>query len=291
MSELENLVNAQQGAGETPIWVPEENALYWIDVIGGTVHRYNPADGQVNDWKPDVAITALARRASGAWIIATTTGMYFWDHETNQSEFIADPEADNPDCRCNDGVVDRQGRFLVGTMNEKELTAPDGCLFRMDPDGTIHKLDDGFALTNGIALSPDGTTLYVTDMMGGSIRAYDYDTGTGEVSNKRIFVEVPSEAGVPDGLIVDSEGFIWSAHWGGSRVTRYDPDGAIEREIPVPAANVTCMGFGGADLDELYITTAWFLLSDDERKDQPQAGDLFRIKTDVKGLPEPGFAG
>jgi len=131
----------------------------------------------------------------------------------------------------------------------------------------------------------------VTDMFHNQIIAMDYDTAAGTVSNRRTFVEVPAEAGLPDGLIVDADGFIWSAHWGGSRITRYDPDGTIEREVPLPAANVTCMGFGGAELDELYITTAWFLLSDDERAAQPQAGDLFRLKSEVRGLIEPEFAG
>ncbi len=113
----------------------------------------------------------------------------------------------------------------------------------------------------------------------------------GNISHRRLFVGVPEEAGAPDGLIVDSEDFIWSAHWGGWRITRYDPTGKIEREIRLPVANVTCLGFGGADLDELYVTTAWSGLTKQERKKQPLAGDLFRIKTDVKGMPESEFLG
>jgi sugar lactone lactonase YvrE len=123
------------------------------------------------------------------------------------------------------------------------------------------------------------------------IVAMDYNTEAGTVSNRRTFVDVPAETGLPDGLIVDADGFVWSAHWGGSRVTRYDPDGKIQRTVPVPVSNVTCMGFGGPALADLYITTAWFFLSEEEREAQPRAGDVFRMRTDVRGLVEPEFAG
>jgi sugar lactone lactonase YvrE len=128
-------------------------------------------------------------------------------------------------------------------------------------------------------------------MFANKITAYDYEAETGDIRNRRVFVEIPKDAGMPDGLTVDSEGFVWAAHWGGWRVTRYDPSGKLDREIRVPAELVTCIGFGGEGLDELYITTAWYNFSEQQRKDQPQAGDLFRIKTDVKGIAEPGFLG
>lgn len=291
MSQVESIVAAQDEVGETPVWVPDEQALWWIDVEGKRVHRLDPATGQVRTLAVDFPITALARRAPGGWIAASKTGLYFWDHRTNRSEFIVDPEAGNPDVRLNDGAVDRQGRLLIGTLNQKDLGAPDGSLYRLDPDRSIHKLDTGLAVANGIGLSPDGRTLYVTDMFHSRILAYDYETRAGTVSRRRTFVNVPAEAGLPDGLIVDAAGFVWSAHWGGSRVTRYDPDGKIERQLKLPVTNVTCMALGGPALDELYVTTAWFMLDDAQRKAQPMAGDLFRVKTDVRGLVEPGFAG
>ncbi len=291
MSEVEHLVGVQDEVGETPIWIPDEQALYWIDLEGKRVRRYEPASGQTKDWTPDVPVTALARRAGGGWILAAKTGLAFWDHRTNASEFIADPTAENPAIRFNDSAVDRQGRLLIGTANVEQFDAPDGVLYRLDADRSIHKIDEGYAVANGIGFSPDGKTVYVTDMFHNRILAFDYDTEAGTVANRSTFVEVPADAGLPDGLIVDAAGYIWSAHWGGSRVTRYDPDGKIEREVRLPVTSVTCMGFGGSDLNELYITTAWFMLSDEDRKAQPQAGDLFRIKTDVQGLVEPEFAG
>ena len=291
MSRIEHVAAVQDEVGETPIWVPEEHALYWIDVEGKRVHRLEPATGDQQVFSVDFPITALARRASGGWIAAAKTGLYFWDHRTRASTFIVNPVAANPDLRFNDGAVDRQGRFLIGTMNQKDLNAPDGSLYRLDADRTIHPLDTGLAVANGIGLSPDGATLYVTDMFHHQILAYDYDVVGGTVSRRRTFASVPPEAGLPDGLIVDAEGFVWSAHWAGWRITRYDPDGGIERQIRMFVQNPTCLAFGGEDLNELYVTTAWFMLGAEGRKAQPMAGDLFRIRTDVRGLVEPGFAG
>jgi len=291
MNDIECVATVHDEVGETPIWIPAEKALYWIDVEGPRVHRLETATGAVKTFAVDFPITALARRASGGWIAAAKTGLYFWDHLTNTSSFIVDPEAAHADLRPNDGGVDRQGRFLVGTMNQKDLTAPDGSLYQLGPDGALRQLDTGLAVANGIGLSPDGRTLYVTDMFHSRILAYEYDTATGDVGGRRDFVAVPADTGLPDGLIVDAQGFIWSAHWGGWRLTRYDPDGRIDRQVRMPVANPTCMAFGGARLDELYVTTAWFMLSPDERKAQPEAGNLFRLWPGVTGLVEPAFAG
>ena len=291
MSEVQHVLAVQNEVGETPIWIPDEQALYWIDMEHSRVHRYEPASGRTSDWDLDVPVTALARRAGGGWVLATKTGLAFWDQQTGKSEFIADPTAENPDVRFNDSAVDRQGRLLVGSANVVQFDAPDGSLYRLDPDRSVHKIDEGYAVANGIGFSLDGSVVYVTDMFHNRILALDYDTQAGTVSNRRTFVEVPPDAGLPDGLIVDAAGHVWSAHWGGARVTRYDPDGTIEREIPMPVTNVTCMGFGGENLDVLYVTTAWFMMTDDERAAQAQAGDLFRVETGIAGLVEPEFAG
>jgi len=290
-NKAEHLLPVQNEIGETPIWVAKEQALYWIDYERCTVYRYDSKTGEYQTFEVARAITGLYPRASGGWIAATRTGIAFWEQHTNEFTFVVDPEADTPQVCCNDAVIDRQGRFLVGTMNEQDFNAPDGSLYRLDTNGSLQRLDSGFAVCNGMGLSLDGRTLYLTDMFHHQILAYDYDLSTGNVSHQRPFVRVPEETGVPDGLIVDSEDFIWSAHWGGWRITRYDPAGKIEREIRLPVENVTCLGFGGVDLDELYVTTAWSDLSKQERKKQPLAGDLFRIKTDVKGLPESEFLG
>lgn len=291
MSEVEHVLGVGNEVGESPIWIAAEGALYWIDIEGCKVFRFRPGTKELRTFEVDFPITSLWRCSDGRWITAAKTGLYFWDSETGRSEFIADPEAETPNVRFNDGVIDRQGRFLIGTINEKDLESPDGSVYRYDGGGSIAKLDSGLAVANGMGLSVDGKTLYVTDMFHSRILAYDYDTDAGVVSGRRDFVVVPVEDGWPDGLIVDSEGFVWSAHWAGWRINRYDPSGKLEREIRLPVANVTCIAFGGEQMNELYITTAWFMLSDEERRKQPLAGDLLRVKTDVKGLVEPVFRG
>ena len=320
MSEVKHLLTIQNAAGESPMWVPEEGALYWVDCEGDKLFRIDLTSGKHETFEASLPITALGRRAKGGWISATKKGLAFWERgrpgrnrnstlnagetpavqggtpavhkaEGNTFEFIVDPEEGHADHRCNDIAVDRKGRLWIGTMNQKDLNAGTGSLWRLDPDLKLHKMDTGFAVPNGIGISPDDKTLYVTDMFHGKIVAYDLDVDAAKIANKRDFVAVPQDAGIPDGLIVDAEGFIWSAHWGGWRVTRYAPDGKIDREIRLPVANVTCMAFGGPQLDQLFMTTASVFLSDEERAQQPQAGDLFVATPGVKGRLEPQFAG
>jgi len=189
-----------------------------------------------------------------------------------------------------DAAVDRQGRLLVGTVNMQDPFLPEGSLYRLDPDGSFHRLDTGYATANGIGLSPDGRTVYVADQRHRKIMAMDYDTVSGTVSNQHLFALLEEEDGMPDGLIVDAEGFIWSGHWAGWKLTRYDPDGKIERQIRFPVEHVISCAFGGKDLDELFVTAASWGFTEDDWKAQPWAGDLFRVHTGVRGLVEPVFA-
>lgn len=291
MDSLQPLFAAQNVAGESPIWVPKESALYWVDCEGSKAFRAQLPGSSYQTFEADQPVTAIMPRARGGWIAATKNGLAFWDGKSGHFEIIVDPEQGNPGHRCNDCATDRMGRLWVGTMNQQDMTAATGSLWRLDPDLSLRKVAGGFAVPNGIAFSPDDTVMYVTDMFHGRIVAFDFDLEAGTVRNRRVFATVPANAGVPDGLIADAEGCLWSAHWGGGRVTRYRPDGSIEREVRLPAANVTCMAFGGAGLDELFITTAWAFLSDDERRQQPMAGDLFRVLPGVRGMLEAPFAG
>jgi len=291
MNDLEHYLSIQNELGETPIWVPEEKLLYWVDIGSHMIFRIDVKTNEYESFKPDMPVRGLCRKSSGDWLVVTDAGLAFWDPSSNTCEFIIDPYENQPDLQFNDAAIDRQGRLVVGSYNSNQLDAPDGSLYRLDTDRTLHRLDKNLVLSNGIALSPDGKTLYVSEMFAHKITAFDYEIETGTAGNRRVFVAIPEDAGKPDGLTVDSQGFIWAAHWGGWRVTRYDPAGKLEREIRVPAELVTCIGFGGQNLDQLYITTAWYNLSDQQRKDQPLAGDLFRIQTDITGIVEPAFDG
>lgn len=291
MSQVKHLYPTQSQAGESPVWVPSEKALYWVDCEGSKAYRAGEGESVCKTFNASLPVTAISPRAKGGWIAATKKGLAFWDGRSGQFDLIVDPEQGNPDHRCNDCTIDRKGRLWVGTLNQKDLTAPTGSLWRLDADLSLHKIDTGFAVPNGMAFAPDDKTMYVTDMFHGKIVAYDFNLAAGTVSNRRDFALVPAEAGLPDGLITDADGFVWSAHWGGSRVTRYTPAGKIDREIRLPAANVTCMAFGGADLCDLYITTAAAFLTEDQKKEQPQAGDLFCTRLDIRGRLEFPFAG
>jgi sugar lactone lactonase YvrE len=290
MNEPEHLVPAQNRLGETPIWAPEENALYWVDWGGGPTCRFEPGTGAFTTFPVSLPVTALARRAAGGWVAIAQNGLYEWDPKTNLYKLlVGQPRPENPDICYNDGAVDRQGRLLVGTVDNGDVFAPHGSLYRLDPDGSLHELDTGYATANGIGVSPDGRTVYVTDMRHHQIVVLDYDTVKGTASNRRLFARVPDEEGMPDGLIVDAEGFVWSGHWDGWRLTRYDPDGAIERQIRFPVQHVISFAFGGRDLDELFVTTSCWDFDEEQRKRQPWAGDLFRLRTGIIGLVEPAF--
>ena len=237
-------------------------------------------------------VTALARRASGGLIAIAQDGIFGWDPMSNQyTPIVGLPNPDKPQMIFNDAAVDRQGRLLVGTVNMDDPFSPEGSLCRLDPDGSLHELDTGYATANGIGFSLDSQTVYVADQRKWEIIALDYDPEKGITSNRRVFASIPEDEGQPDGLIVDSEGFIWNGHQGGWKLTRYAPDGKIERQIRFPVENVISFALGGQDLDELFVTTAAWGFDEEKRKQQPQAGDLFRVKTDVKGLLEPEFAG
>jgi sugar lactone lactonase YvrE len=292
MYEPRHLLQVQNQLGETPIWVPEENALYWVDWGGRPTCRFEPTSQRFTTFPVSLPVTALARRASGGWIAIAQNGIFEWDPSANvYNLLVGPPERGNLDICYNDGAVDRQGRLLVGTVNMQDPFTPEGSLYRLDANGSLHELDTGYATANGIGLSPDGKTVYVTDMRHNQIIALDYDTSQGTVSNRRLFAHVPAEDGMPDGLIVDADGFVWSGHWAGWKLTRYDPDGKIERQVRFPVQHVISFAFGGKDLDKLIVTTAWWGFSEEERKQQPQAGDLFRVETGIKGLVEHAFAG
>lgn len=289
--EAEHVIAVKNELGEGPLWDPREQSLYWVDIQNHRIHRFHPAKDEHKSFGVGRRVTALGLRAVGGLVVTTDKGFAFWNPQTQLLDLIAALEEEIPHTRFNDGAVDRRGRFWAGTMNEAEPAATDGSLYRLEADRTLRRVASGFTICNGLGWSPDNKTLYFTDTLRRVILAYDYDLASGAIANQRPFIRVPEEEGFPDGLTVDIEGFVWSAHWGGWKVTRYDPNGRIDLEVQVPAQNVTSCAFGGENLGHLYITTARLTLSEKERKNQPLAGDLFRIEVGVKGMTEPKFTG
>jgi sugar lactone lactonase YvrE len=287
MDEVERVLRIGNRLGEGPLWSVDEGALYWVDIEGNRLYRFRPADGTLESFDTGLPVGGLGLRASGGLVVATKNGFAFWDPHTLSLTFIADPEADKPAARFDDGAVDRRGRFWAGTLAPGATSS----LYRLDPDLTVHTMETGITASNGIGWSPDNRTMYFTDTRRKTIYAYDFDVATGHISNRRSFVFTPDEEGVPDGLAVDSEGFIWSARWGGWKVSCYDPSGKLEREVRLPVQYPTSCAFGGDRLDELYVTSARTRVSEEQIREQPFAGDLFRLGMGIRGLPEPKFAG
>jgi len=287
MIQAEHFLPVQNQLGEGPLWHPIERVLYWVDIEGESIHCYILDSGQRNTFKMGQPVGCLAFRKSGGLVLGLKDGLAFWDPGTAEYELIDNPEAERENARFNDGKVGPGGRFWAGTLGEDDQSS----LYRLDPDLKVHSLETGIQISNGLGWSPDHKIMYFTDSPLRVIYAYDFDLESGSISNRREFVKVPPGDGDPDGLTVDSEGFVWSAHWDGWRITRYDPDGKIERVVYLPVQRPTSCTFGGPDLDLVFITSAWTGLSETERLEQPLAGDLFLVYADVKGQKEFEFLG
>jgi sugar lactone lactonase YvrE len=236
-------------------------------------------------------VQAIGRRKSGGWIAVIRDGFALLDARPANGKFLGNPVEGIAHMMMSDGAIGPDGRFYAGSFNVDVLDASDGCLHRVDVDGSISTIETGLVLPNGISFSPDGKTMYVTEMWVNRITAFDFDARRGTVSHRRTLISVPEEEGHPDGLIVDEEGFLWSGHWQGFRVTRYDPDGKKVSHIDVPVPTATCMAFGGPGLDQLYITTGKKGLSPEQIQKYPDAGDIFAVHAGVRGRIEPVFEG
>lgn len=285
-STVELVLDGKNKLGEGPVWSATEGVLYWVDIQNNCFYRYDPVSGDHQRYDVGMTIGTVVVRESGGFALALADGLYFYDGTSGEKTLIAAPERDKPGSRFNDGAVDRQGRLWAGTCGDG-----DGALYRLDTDLSLHKMETRIFISNGIGWSPDNRTMYYTDSTPRAIWAYDFDQETGSIANRRVFATIDDGDAVPDGLTVDSDGYVWSCHWDGWKIRRYAPDGSVERDIPVPVQRPTSVMFGGANLDELYITSARSDFTDEQLKDQPHAGGLFRLKTHVQGMVEPAFRG
>ena len=294
--EIKQLVDGKNLLGEGPLWDVAEGRIYWIDSYGKKIFRAAPDGSELETWEVPDLIGSMTLRQSGGAVISLKSGFHFFDFATGACDFITDPEPDLPTTRLNDGKVDRRGRFLAGSMDMTEKSAA-GSLYRLDPDLTCHKLDDGIMVSNGPCWSPDGGTFYFTDTWSGDIWAYDYALESGELANKRVFATCESadpddSAGVPDGSTVDEVGFVWNALVYAGEIIRYAPDGSVDRRIHLPVKIATSVMFGGADLDILYVTSIAKSPQPQFPNDGPLGGSLFAIHgLGVRGIEELRFAG
>ena len=278
--------------GEGPVWDPQEQALYWVDIVGRRIRRFDPSTGNVVNWSVPDMIGCMALRESGGAVIALKSGFHFFDFESGTTTPIIDPEAGEDRTRFNDGTVDRRGRFLAGSMEMTDTGDETGlgALYRLNPDLRLETLRADVKIANGACFSPDGETLYFADTPRKTIWAYDYDGATGELSNMRVFIDLLPLDAWPDGATVDASGRLWSAFVTQGRIGCYSPAGELIRMIDMPTDHPSCVEFGGQGLDVLYVTSIWEF--EGVKSGNPDDGHLFAIHgLEAVGLPGARFAG
>lgn len=270
--------------GEGPLWSARENAVYWVDILGQRLHRLSLTDDAITSWDmPEPIGWVIGQRSGPGFIAGFASGFAELMLDPLTIRPIGDPEPELPGNRMNDAKADPAGRIWAGTMaaNCKGMA---GSLYRLDPDHRWTRVDGPYGIANGPAISADGKTLYHTDTALGLIYRFDVlDDGT--LAPSSVHIEFDKAWGTPDGMTLDAEGALWVAHWGGSRVSRFTPDGELERSIALPASQVTSCTFAGENLDRMFVTSAA------DGVDEPHAGKLFEVDPECRGLPTHLFGG
>ena len=285
------LIDAHALVGEGPIWDADANVLWWVDIMSSELYAYDPQTGENRKWNVGQHVGTVVQRAAGGLMLAVQDGFAAFDPASGALEMLADPEANLPGNRFNDGKCDPAGRFWAGSMAYEDQSEQ-GSVYRMDTDHSVHRMIGDIGISNGIIWSLDARTMYYTDSLDFAIRAYDYDAATGGISNERVIIDIPKAMGFADGFTIDEEGMLWVAHYGAGRVGRWNPDTAtVLAEIDLPAVGVTACAFGGPGLDQLFITSASLRLSDAEKAQQPHAGGLFVAEVGVRGLAADKYGG
>ena len=290
----ELIVDARNTVGECPVWVPEENALYWVDIPNGGLQRWSAASGHIAAWKAPQMLACIARTTAGNWVAGMETGFFqLTPHNDGSLDTtpLASIEHPRADMRLNDGRCDRQGRFWAGSMVlNMGLNAPEGRLYRYSAgqSGAIEAQLDGFIVPNGLGFSPDGKTMYLSDSHPDVqlIWAFDYDTASGTPSNRRVFVDMNHYSGRPDGAAVDADGCYWICANDAGLIHRFTPDGRLDYSLAVPVKKPTMCAFGGSRMDTLFVAS---IRPGDDHDPQSLAGGVFALNTGVKGMPEPLF--
>ncbi|HZP01329.1 MAG TPA: SMP-30/gluconolactonase/LRE family protein [Terriglobia bacterium] len=265
--------------GENPLWHPFEKRLYWCDIATGRMFRYDPASGKHEQFYQGDAVGGFTIQADGSLLLFMAKGAVKIWRESGMTTVIEEIP-DERETRFNDVIADPAGRVFCGMMpTEKRL----GRLYRLERSGEIKLLLEGLSCPNGMGFSLDRTQMYFTDSRVYKIYRFDYDEQTGQISHQQVFATFTEKDGFPDGMTVDSEGYIWTALWDGSAIARLTPDGKEVRRIAIPARKSSSLIFGGEDLSDIYVTTAG-----GERKatDGAAAGALFRLRLGVRGVPE-----
>lgn len=286
----EQVVAKRTIVGEGSLWDPDEQVLYWVDILSHELYIYDPATGSNRTIPTAQAVGTVVKRASGGLVVALHNGFAFLDTDTEKITPIADPERDIPANRFNDGKCDPAGRLWAGTM-EFNGAADAGALYCLHTDGTVSEKLRPVAISNGIVWTADESTMYYICTRANTVRAFDYDKATGNISNERVVITNEGSGGF-DGMSIDADDNLWVAVFGGWAVRCYDPrSGQLVRELKLPFERVTSCAFGGKDLDQLYVTSAVIGLDDEALAAQPLAGSLVVLDPGARGVPAFSYAG
>ena len=287
----ELVIDARAMLAEGPVWHAQRQLLYWVSILAGEVHVYDPATNEDRAIDVGQLVGTVVPRKSGGVIVALHHGIASLDLVTGDLKVLADPEADQPGNRFNDGKCDPAGRFWAGTMSLSYVEGA-GSLYVMDADLSVRPMLRDVTISNGIVWSPDRSTMYYIDTPTCEVSAFDYAVETGAISNRRTAVRIPKDLGGPDGMTIDAEGKLWVAVWGSGAVSRWDPEsGEMLGAVSLPVTAVSACAFGGPNLDELYVTTAREGMDEQALAEQPHAGGVFRVKPGVCGVEAFEFAG
>ena len=278
-------IDARATLGESPAWDAKTQTLYWVDVLERRVYAGARPIAQLDHY-----VGCLAPRKGGGLILGAGRSIRLMEPDMKTVRGFAVPKGEARHNRFNDGKADPRGRFLAGTMDlhEKEDS---GALYSLSRRGALTRLLSHVRISNGLAWSPDGGTLYFVDTPTRKVMAFDYDVDTGTILNGRVIIAFDKSFGLPDGMTSDSDGNLWIAMWGGARISLWQPDGTLLAQFGVEAINVTSCVFGGPKLNELFITTALVGTDAAGRRKFPQSGGIFRMETDVTGMPTYEFGG
>ena len=285
------VVDCKNTVGESPIWSARETALYWVDIVGAKVYRWHLATGALSTWQLPAAVGSIGLRERAGLVAAMRTGFHLFDTRTGALTLLANPEPDIPTNRLNDGKVSPEGRFWAGTMDERVEKEPVGSLYRLDADHRCTRMAGCIKVSNGLAWSPDGRTMYHSDSRGPTVFRYAYDPETGSIGERELFIAMQPEWGRPDGGATDEEGCYWSCGISAGRINRFSPAGELIEYIELPVTHPTMPCFGGPDLRTLYVTSLREGLSADELARTPLAGGLFMIEPGVVGTPTACYKG
>ena len=274
--------------GECPVWLAQRQELLFVDILNGTVHRYDPRTGGLESRGLGQHVGAVIPRSGGGYVVAARDGIGFWDWDGSLS-FVNPIEAELTGNRFNDAKCDPAGRLWAGTM-AYDFTPGAGNLYAVSADMEWERRLAGLTISNGLAWNSDHSRMYFIDSGTQRVDVFDFDVANGTFANHRTFCEVDPEDGLPDGMTIDAQDCLWVAVFGSGAVRRYDPAGTWIGTVRTSAPQVTSCCFGGPDLEDLYITSAAMKLSDDAPT-PPTAGALFRCKPGVRGTPTVEFSG